>query len=327
LALGLSKQHLDYSAMVALLQERGMHVADTQIAKAQLVQFGYYRLSGFWYPARTFSQDSAGLGVLCHISGKPKRSEIFQPGTTLDDAVALYNFDKSLRLLMLDAVETIEVHLRTVLAHELGKTDPMAYTKTTFIDPKFLTVRTGYKDSKWSQWLSRQQSKLDKSSEECIEWHRLSQRAIPYWVAVEAWDFGTLSTHFQILKRKPQSWVLARLNLSDAKIFAGWLREINTLRNRSAHHTRIWNQKSVNPLDALSAEPYFQTLSLSRTARERLYGMISVLWFLLLRVDPASRWIHEVADLLDAKPVMPGCTYAAMGFADEAGFPRELFGI
>lgn len=313
--------------MVTLLKGRGMSILSPQEAEAKLAQFGYYRLSGFWYPARTFARNTAGDQVICKLSGKPKRQEFFESGASLEGAVALYRFDKSLRLLMLDAVETIEVHLKTVLAHELGKHDPMAYTKATLIDPKFLVVKKGFKDSKWAQWLARQQGKLDKSSEDCIEWHKVSQRAIPYWVAVEAWDFGTLSTHFQILKRKPQSWVLARLNLHDAKIFAGWLREINTLRNRSAHHTRIWNQKSANPLDSLTAVPYFQALNLSRAARERLYGMIAVLWFLLQRVSPESRWIHQVADLLDTKPFMPGCTYAAMGFPSEAGFPRQLFGI
>lgn len=304
-----------------------MRILSVHDAEAQLAQFGYYRLSGFWYPARTFVRNLAGHKVLCQFSGKPKRQDTFQHGTTLDDAVALYKFDKSLRLLMLDAIETIEVHLKTVLAHELGKTDPMAYTKATFIDPKFLAVKQGYQVSKWAEWLSRQQAKLAKSTEDCIEWHRVSQRAIPYWVAVEAWDFGTLSTHFQILKRKPKGWILARLNLSDAKIFTGWLREINTLRNRCAHHTRIWNQKSTNPIDSLNAEPYFQALNLSPSASERLYGMIAVLWFLLLRVNPNSRWIHDVADLVDTKPAIPGCTYQAMGFPAGAGFPRQIFGI
>jgi abortive infection bacteriophage resistance protein len=313
--------------MVKLLQERGMRVPRTHDAEFQLALYGYYRLSGFWYPARVFFRDAAGNKVACPFSGKPRRQDSFQPGTTLDGAVALYQFDKALRLLMLDAIETIEVHLKTVLAHELGKADPMAYTKTTLIDPKFLAVRQGFKVSKWEEWLSGQQRKLDKSREDCIEWHRLSQREIPYWVAVEAWDFGTLSTHFQVLKRKPQSWILERLNLPDAKIFAEWLRQINLLRNRSAHHTRIWNQKSANTIEPLKTEPYFQALNLSSSARERLYGMIAVLWFLLHKVSPASRWIHEVADLVDAKPAMPGCTFAAMGFPSEAGFPRKIFGI
>lgn len=313
--------------MVKLLQGRGMRILRVRDAEAQLAQFGYYRLSGFWYPARTFLLDAAGNKVSCPFSGKPKRQDSFQPGTSLEGAVTLYKFDKALRLLMLDAVETIEVHLKTVLAHELGKADPMAYTKTTLIDPKFLIVKQGYEVSKWAQWLYGQQRKLDKSHEDCIVWHRQSQREIPYWVAVEAWDFGTLSMHFQILKRKPQSWILARLNMSDAKIFAEWLRQINLLRNRSAPHTRIWNQKSANAIEPLRTEPYFRALNLSSSARERLYGMIAVLWFLLQKVDPTSRWIHEVTDLVDAKPAMPGCTFAAMGFPSDAGFPRKVFGI
>jgi abortive infection bacteriophage resistance protein len=150
---------------------------------------------------------------------------------------------------------------------------------------------------------------------------------VPFWVAVEAWDFGTLSIYYQLLKAKPQGWVLARLGLTDVRAFISWLKELNTLRNRCAHHTRIWNQSSSNPIALPQQSPYFQALNLDANALKRLYGLIAVIWLLLQRIEPGSQWIREIARLIDSKPAIPGCTFGAMGFPSEAGFPRHLFGI
>lgn len=172
-----------------------------------------------------------------------------------------------------------------------------------------------------------EQKKLDDCDEDCIAAHRAKNQAMPFWVVVEAWDFGTLSIYFQMLRRKPQSWIAARLGLSDVKALNSWLRELNTLRNRCAHHTRIWNQSSSNPITLPTTTRYFQAISLNANAQKRLYGLISVMWCLIQHIDPTSSWIRQVADLVDSKPRMPGCTFAAMGFPNEHGFPRALFRI
>lgn len=304
-----------------------MQIADPLTAQRELARLGYYRLSGFWYPSRKFARDDHGQKISCPDTMKPVRQEEFQPGTRFESTVELYKFDKALRLLMLDAIESVEVHLKTVIAHELGRNDEMAYTSVTFIEPRWAHINPGFTSSKWDSWLVRQQKKQDDCDEECFISHRQKNRSIPFWVAVEAWDFGTLSIYFQMLKRKPQTWILARLGLTDVKAFTSWLRELNTLRNRCAHHTRIWNQSSSNLIVLPTAAPYFQGLNLDANARKRLYGLISVVWLLLQRIEPGSKWIRDVADLIDTKPAVPGCTYKAIGFSNEAGFPRQLFGI
>lgn len=319
-----------YPDLVNLLTQRNMQIADPARAERKLAQLGYYRLSGYWHPAKEFVHDAQGQKVQCLVTQKPLRRDWFQAGTSFDDAVALYQFDKRLRLLMLDAIERLEVNLRTVIAHEVGYHDPMAYTDQNFIQPKQaqnFQTRGGKLRNKWTEWSVHQQELLNRSTEDCIEWHRRSGRPIPFWVAVEAWDFGTLSRYFEMLKGSHQNRILRRFGLSDAKIFARWLQEINLLRNRCAHHTRIWNQVSANALSTLPNEAYFQRLNLDRKALTRIYGIISIMWFLLRRVAPNSSWIRDVADLIDAKPGLPGCTFAALGLPAESGFPRQLFGI
>jgi len=44
-------------------------------------------------------------------------------------------------------------------------------------------------------------------------------------------------------------------------------------------------------------------------------------------IGPNAGWRQQVADLIDTRPCLPGCHFASMGFPDEAGFPRNRFGI
>ncbi|MNG10881.1 Abi-like protein [compost metagenome] len=111
---------------------------------------------------------------------------------------------------------------------------------------------------------------------------------------MEAWDFGDLSEFFELLTSKYQNLILARLGLNNAKMLSRWMQQISHLRNRCAHHTRIWNQASGNPL-SVPLEPYFQVLGLDQHALKRLYGLIAVTWFLLQKIAPASTWINDVA--------------------------------
>lgn len=321
------KPHKTYAELAGLLAERGMVVGDAERAQRKLSQVGYYRLSGYWYPCRIPQQDDHGQQVI-GPAGTPLRTNQFQANTAFGDVFTLYLADKRLRLLLLDAIERVEVHLRSVVAHEVGYHDPMAYKQETFIKAKAradFEPRPGQVRNNWREWSERQNKQLQRSREDCILWHVRNSKPIPIWVAVEAWDFGLLSKYFEMLNGSYGQKISVRLGVSNSNVLKDWLQQINTLRNRCAHHARVWNQSSSNALMPL-AHGYFTTLSLSEHARGRLYGLIAVLWFLIKQIGPGSRWLDQIADLIDAWPLPPGCDRYAMGF-DHAltAFPRALF--
>ena len=320
------KPHNTYSELVDLLETKGMIIPDKVRAERKLSQIGYYRLSGFWYPCRQVKMDSTGKGILYPKTKNPMREDVFQKGTNFNKIIQLYLFDKKLRLLMLDAIERVEIHIRSVVAHEIGYKDPMAYQNPSFINPKelkdFKDRKTGRKRNIWDEWSFKQKAQLGRSREDCIKWHFQVKKSIPFWVAVEAWDFGTLSKYFEILRSKHQRRVCLRLGISNENVLRLWLQEINTLRNRCAHHTRIWNQSS-KPLPVLNI-PYFDRLSLDRHTLTRMYGMICILWFLVKTIGPSSGWLNSVAELINSKPAIDSCPNTAMGFSDNNGFPEFL---
>ncbi|CAN2044255.1 hypothetical protein GMMP1_1310013 [Candidatus Magnetomoraceae bacterium gMMP-1] len=113
-----------------------MVLEDPARVERKLSQVGYYRLSGFYYPCRKISFDQSENAVISPITNKPERLDSFLTGTSFNSVFNLYLFDKKLRLLMLDAIERIEVHVRSVIAHELAYHDPLAYKKSFFINPR-----------------------------------------------------------------------------------------------------------------------------------------------------------------------------------------------
>jgi len=232
------KPHRTYPDLVALLESRGMIIPDKARAERKLSQIGYYRLSGFWYPCREIKKDQAGQYIIAPNTKIPVRDDSFQPNTNFNDIIELYLFDKKLRQLMLDAIERIEIHARSVIAHEMGYHDPLAYQDKSFINPK-----------------------------QCKTW-----------------------------------------------------------KDKKGQTRNIWNQSFPKPLPVTN-DQYFVNLNLSRDALEKMYGMICILWFLVKKIGPSSKWMECVAELVDSKPAIDCCPNTAMGFPDNTGFPRGQFGL
>ncbi|WP_314732527.1 Abi family protein [Microbacterium sp. Marseille-Q6965] len=64
-----------------------------------------------------------------------------RPGTTLVHVSDLYDFDRALRLLILGAIEMVEVALRFTVRHTLGRRSAFAHRSASRLDPAFSRER------------------------------------------------------------------------------------------------------------------------------------------------------------------------------------------
>lgn len=103
------KGYKSYAEQVALLEGRGKDMGDRDLATATLRRVNYYRLSGNWYPFRKLERSA--------------RQDDFCSGTRFSDVVALYAFDARLRAATFAALMPIELAIRALLGHELGRID------------------------------------------------------------------------------------------------------------------------------------------------------------------------------------------------------------
>lgn len=304
------KPFFEYDELVQRLTDRGMLIKDPLRAQRKLTQVGYYRLSGYWHTSRKFD----------FVETKIQHENEFQRNTCFENIFEFYLFDKRLRVELTDALERIEIYLRTIIAHEIGRADPLAYLdKKQFSKDAFkANAKIHYDD-----WITRHNRLIEGSKEDSIEDHRNKGKPIPIWAAAEAWDFGALSKFYSILSGKNQDLICNRLGLDNRKELDNWLINLNGVRNRCAHHSRLSNRPNPRTL-TIPRKGYFNLLGLDQNQKNKFYGIIAVIWFLLKQIGPNSIWICRIADLIDQKPEVPGFTFKSMGLS-EAGFPRKLF--
>jgi abortive infection bacteriophage resistance protein len=304
---GYPKPWHSYQQQLALLQSRGMAVSDPPKALDYLERIGYYRLSGYWFAFRERTEMCCPLDPQSKKLSKSKPTRLpldtFKPGTTFQNAVDLYVFDKKLRLLTLDALERVEIALRVDISHVLGKHEKFAYLRPELFHESFfvsLDSKTGL--TRHHSWLGKHASLISRSNEDFIR-HNKEKYGLPLavWVACEVWDFGTLSTLYSGMTESDQDAISQAYGISNGRTFASWLRSLNYLRNVCAHHSRLWNR---NIVDQPKLPPPEQTPALKAFhddphKRARPFMLLCMTQHLMKVINPTSSWGRRLQALLE----------------------------
>ncbi len=291
------KKWQSFTEQVATLESRGMIFEDKVKAEYVLSQVNYYRLSGYWYPFRIMLSDKS-------------RSDNFIEGTEFEDVINIYLFDNQLRLLCLQGLESIEMSVRTNIAHMLGRISPIAHLNKDNFDQRFVNSQNG----QWGydKWLSKYNEQIRRARKSpFIEHHLNHYQYLPIWVGVEVLDFGSISVLYTGLKGRQQQQISKLYGVNNAKVFASWLRSLNYMRNICAHHGRLWN---VN-IDVI-AQVDRNIPSLQRLDNKRIYFYLIMIQHLLKIISPDSNWGLNIDVLLSDFPLPQNkaITLAGLGF-------------
>ena len=289
---------------------------DPVMMKRRLQTTNYYRLSGYWYFFRVFQGPQRHLG------------EQFRAGLNFDQVWELYVFDGKLKLLVLRALEKIEVAVRTqVCYYHAEKYGPYAYA----VDRQSLTLgttrlRNGTIIDRHSDFLAEVDKCLERSQEQFIDHFRdnYSNSYPPLWIAAEALTLGCIKRIYDgsplDIKRKVAEYFDIPHVVLDS-----WLLTLNTARNVCAHHGRFWNRVlgTAPKMPPEKTYPYFHKPvaiyeppsitrgGISPKRPPTAFAILSICNHLLLRVDPHGGWAKDVKALLDA---FPRVSRPAMGF-------------
>lgn len=285
-----TKVFKSYEQQVALLESRGMDI-DRDDAADVLSQVNYYRLSGYSFPFRKTVKTPNG----------PTKSSNFLPGTTFSRVLELYDFDKTLRTTVFDALAPIEVSLRTCLGHELGKIDPEAHLKPDVLGAvaqKRVKGRAVRGSARYDSWLARYQVSVDESREEFVQHHRdCYDGVLPIWAAVEVLDWGSLSRLYGLSPRDVQESVAGDLGLTGPQLTT-WLRSLNIVRNICAHHGRLFNRNIAVSRVKLPPPGKHPDLDAAGPYDARLFGNLSLIQYLRVRQGhgvsrPMTAWMKS----------------------------------
>ncbi|MFE4470799.1 Abi family protein [Leifsonia sp. NPDC056824] len=242
------KPSLSWDEQVALMVGRGLIIDDDSACARFLAASNYYRFSGY---ARYFQK-------------APHRGDDdFRPGTTFDEIRAVYDADEELRTALVRPLAQVELMLRSYLARVIADQHG-AYVR--YLEEDFYTDIAGREPTVTSCLRD-----IDRSKDRHILRYRdggdrTDYSRLPVWSAVEAWSFGTLSKAIERGGSGSLADVVAT-SIGVAKAgFAYRVKALVYLRNRCAHHSRLWNHSVID------AGP---TPNNVRTKAKRLAGQFS----------------------------------------------------
>lgn len=283
-----TKPSLSYQDLVNRLIDRGLIVDDKQDLLDYLQQVSYYRLSGYWY--------------FYKLVDPVTKQETLKPNTTFAMIRDHYEFDRSLRLLIMDALERIEVAIfRTnMVSINTGQFGPFGYADKLNYDANF-------SDYEFNKLISDILDDEKRSKEDFVKRYRskyTSEQYLPLWMATEFMTFGQLFTMYknQILTIKQT--ISARFQVK-SMVLVSWLLTLNYVRNSCAHHSRLWNRPLPLILmlpdqkhDARWYTPY-------RIPSDRIFGTLSVIQYLLNFIYPAHTFKKSLAEIISRYPNTP----------------------
>jgi len=283
-----TKPALTFQQQAQRLISRGLVVRDPQELENYLSQVNYYRLSGYWY-------------IFKQIDPVTK-AESFKPGTTFETIRTRYEFDRGLRLLLMDAIERIEVAIFRTQLVEVNSTlyGPFGYTEQKNYNPKF-------PQPDFLKLLRDIEYDEGRSYEEFIRRYRAkytAERYLPIWMAAELMSFGQLLTFYRNQHLAVKQTLSHRYNLFPM-VLDSWLLTLSAIRNSCAHHNRMWNR----PLPLVTRFPDRKNdprwYVPDAIPDNRLYTALTFINHLLSFITPTGQWKQSITALLTAYPTIP----------------------
>lgn len=215
-----------------------------------------------------------------------------------------YEFDREIRALILEAVERLEVAIRSTTGNFLSlKHSPHWFLDTTLFKPgrKFGV----------GQMLSKIESEVTRSGDKRFIKAYYEQYDDPYlppsWAMSECVTLGIWSKTYQMLRyASDKKSISAKFGVGQVEVFESWLHALTVLRNMAAHHERFLGQKlGVGPSN-------LKNRGLKFADNKSVYATLTVVHTLLdaIRFNTVFR-----QRLLDLKQRY------GMGLMQELGFP------
>lgn len=276
------KPALTVDQQIDLLLERGMQIPDRNQAHYHLTHISYYRLRAYWLPFEIVPSNGEG--------------HAFKNDANFATVLAIYNFDRELRLLLIDAIERVEISLRTRFANVFTlRYGPFAHQDSTL----FTKIHV------WEKSLEDLTKEFNRSRETFAEHYRKQYQGLaspPLWVACELLSLGQLSRWLQNTRLPKDRQAIANAYGLDEKVLVSFVHHLSIVRNHCAHHGRMWNRKLSLKMQIPSKKPSSLSVQFNPLEDRRLYNTLTMLTYLMSLISPSSSWRERLKNLIQTTP-------------------------
>lgn len=306
-----------------LLQDRGLTIQEPERALSFLESVSFFRLTPYMRP---FQQNDD--------------QHTFHKAAGFKQLAELYDFDRRLRLLIMDAIERAEVAVRAKLSNYMG----VKYGAHWYLDQQYFKHDYRHQDL-LDSIRSKQRKAADEYNVECARIdkgsHTQNQKAamklrrqqesyarhysqtytdpelMPNWAMVEELTLGQLSHLYKGLKRDNDKKAIAKSLGLAAPLLESWLHTLTAIRNICAHHSRLWNRElGIKPSVPRSKQfSWPNYLSQDKTSQHtRISAVLPILQHFMWECAPHASWKQRLIDLFANYPDIP---IKSMGLPDE----------
>lgn len=279
-----NKDSYSIDKQIALLKKRGMLFRNEQKAPDHLSHISYYRLKGYWWDMQS-----------------DRTNHTFSPNSYFEDVIDRYNFDRQLRLVLFDAIEIIEIALRTKLIYHLSQ----AFGGLWHLDDSIAENKSLH-----TTHLADLQAEFNRSGEVFAKDYRAKHpnNNPDAWIIFEVATFGTLSKIYKNLRHQlPQKAIIAKeMGLNLHSELSSWLEAISYLRNIIAHHSRIWSRNMVKR-PTLIINPRHQWLQNEVTSvqEKKPFYVITAMVYICNAIDANNQIKSKIVSLFLQNPNIP----------------------
>lgn len=287
-----SKPSISFQQQVNKLKTRGLQFNSEPNAILHLSNISYYRLRAYTYPFQDNTDPNHPFNVK----------------VTFEQIIELYQFDRKLSQLVFNALEKIEIALRTQIIYQWAMINGSHWQITPAL----------YRDPvKFANHINSLQIEIDRSHETFIEHYQntyTSPSEPPSWMSLEVSSFGLLSQIFSNLKKGNEKLAVAKhFGLNDIGILENWMHCFSNIRNVCAHHGRLWNRRFTAHIK-LPTNPQFPFIANKRIYPYKLYAAICCIQYMLNSIIPINGFKADLVAL------MKNCPLAQ---EKEMGFPVD----
>lgn len=234
----------------------------------------------------------------------------FKHGSYFEYIIERYNFDRQLRLILFDAIERIEIALRTKMIYHLS----ISYGGLWYLDSSLFetsrlpsnTLVTIHQNT-----IIELKKEFFRSQEIFIkdQRKRYPNQDADSWKILEVVSMGILSKLYKNLKHQlPEKALIAKemgLNLHNE--LSSWLEAITYVRNIIAHHSRLWSRNMVKiPIEKLN-NPISDWLNkpLLPAQIKKPFLIITSMIYLCNKVTPNHHVKKKILELFATSPDLP----------------------
>lgn len=235
------KPYKNYPLLVDHLEVKGLSVTNRSVAESTLRNINYYRFKVYLRPFLDVSTNT------------------FHPGSTFEQGLDLYRFDDELRDLLFTVVGRLEVKLRSRLDQVVSEhiNDPFWYLQDSVFNGRKMGKIHGVRGKINNAFQSSRDDFTNHFKTKYVNIINSSYKHLPpFWLAAELTTFGHILALFDSLE-KPRFNVRGSTNKLDdlanefgagnLQTLNSWLLGVRDIRNRCAHHSRLWNSNFRAP--------------------------------------------------------------------------------